>query len=540
MKYCLSLKADGLSMSAHYREGRFFQAISRGDGITGIDITANAKKFLPQSIKHKGNLIIRGEAILQKETYKKFFADKANPRNAASGTLNRIDTINSEYLDFLTFDSTEELEALSDKLASLEKLGFKTVTHKIVETEKEILTFLDQVAQERSTLPYEYDGIVVAVDSREIFDKFGSKDLKPKAAKCIKFETQTAKTVLREVELTIGSLGHIIPTGKVDPVQIGGVTVSSVLLNNFTYCAKLGIGIGDTILMERGGDVIPHCVRVLEKAAGRVAVVPPSSCPSCGGPLVQDGAYTTCRGSECEGRAIRKIETWISKRNIKFLGTELLAELFENHNIKEPQDLYSLTQEKLASCRRGNGVVGTASKQIFAEIEKSKQCPLQELVGSLCVPFLGRRQAEILIDAGIRTLEQFVLLGEKDLQGIPGFPLDGTKAQGIIEGLKKVRGTIKALLDAGVEVIEPKEVKKVEGGPLAGKVVCFTGCRPTAEEQAQFLALGGIVKSGVSKSLSHLVSMKADSASNKADKARELGVELIGYEDFKAWLATGL
>ena len=145
-----------------------------------------------------------------------------------------------------------------------------------------------------------------------------------------------------------------------------------------------------------------------------------------------------------------------------------------------------------------------------------------------------------MIDAGIRTLEQFVLLGEKDLQGIPGFPLDGTKAQGIIEGLKKVRGTIKALLDAGVEVIEPKEVKKVEGGPLAGKVVCFTGCRPTAEEQAQFLALGGIVKSGVSKSLSHLVSMKADSANNKADKARDLGVELIGYEDFKAWLATGL
>lgn len=185
------------------------------------------------------------------------------------------------------------------------------------------------------------------------------------------------------------------------------------------------------------------------------------------------------------------------------------------------------------------GVVGSASKQIMAEIEKSKQCPLNELVGSICVKFLGRRQAEILIDAGISTLERFVLLGEDDLKGIPGFPVDGTKAQGIISGLKAARGTIKALLEAGIQVIEPSPKAKVIGGPLAGRVVCFTGCRPTAEEQALFLSLGGIVKDGVSKGLSHLVLKDTNSGSNKAEKAKSLGMALVNYEEFKTWLTPG-
>lgn len=184
------------------------------------------------------------------------------------------------------------------------------------------------------------------------------------------------------------------------------------------------------------------------------------------------------------------------------------------------------------------GVVGSMSKQIMAEIYKSKKCPLAEFVGSLATKFMGRRQAEIMIEGGIDSLEKFVTLTSPDqLAGIPGFSLEGSKATELIKGLIKARPTMKALLDVGVEVVEPGQEEQVavaaEGATLAGMAVCFTGVRPKSDEELRFRSLGGVIKDGVSKNCTHLVVRDPSTTSNKATKARELGLKIIGYEEFQ-------
>lgn len=547
-----SLKMDGSSIEIIYAMGKFVQAITRGDGVVGEDVTRNVKRFknVPGILTDEFTGSVRGEAVLHLDDFQKFFAGSANPRNAANGTVRRKDGTGSEHLRFYAFDATNgKFNTHTEKLQYLEHNGFD-ITRYVrchegsgYDVPASVLAWFKEIGVNRMSLPFEVDGIVIRLDNEDDFvaaGEHGNHD--PKGAVVLKWEAAKAETVLLGIELTIGHTGAIVPTGKFEPVSIGGVTVSSVLLNNFEYIQGLDLAIGDTVLVERAGDVIPHVVKVVKKATVRTFMVPPVECPFCGSKLEKSGVHVFCRNDDCDGRNLGLVESWIRKRNIKFIGDSILAMLYEKGIVRKAQDLYYLKEGDLVNLPLGNGIVGERAKGIISEIEKSRECPLNEFVGSLGIKFLGRRLAEIMIGKGIDTLEKFQSIDIGSLSKMEGFST--TKATGIVDGLAAVTDTVSELLKAGVTITEAKkEVKKeVVMGKLNGKIYCFTGGINKVDEsgarytRARMWELtrnnGGDIHDDVKPTTTFLVQADPNSQSSKTKKALKFGVKILSEEDF--------
>jgi DNA ligase (NAD+) len=544
--FVLQWKLDGGTIVLTYENGRLLRAVTRGTGIEGEDVTENALKMKNVKKNLPGfSGTLRGECLISKSDFERVFKPLGykNPRNTATG-LTRDQKGGSLQKDIIVkyFDLIQNVAKLETEMENINFINGSLVLE-TVETEEfdnpdTLWAAIKRMEEQRPDYQYEVDGVIVRANSLELQEEMGmSSDLRPRMQRCVKFQAQSAVTQLLGITWSLGHTGAHIPTGNVKPVEIGGVTVSNVLLNNPTYMKELDLEIGDTFLIERAGDVIPHAAKVLDRS-GRTGTVVPTVCIACGGPLVTEGAFLLCKNEECEGKAIRRLKNWVSKRSIKFLGDTLIEELWDNHNIKEPQDLYKLTEEFLATVGRGAGVVGSSSVLIMSEINKSKKCSLPDFLGSLCIKFLGRRQVEIVMESapsvGVKadTLESWLVMKVEDLVKVPGFAADGSKAGAIIEGIKKARPTISGLLSAGVEVKEPVQVETIAGHPFNGKSVCFTGVRMKPSEAERFRAVGAIEKSGVSKGLDFLVAKDTTSSSNKAEKAKALGTEILGWDDF--------
>jgi DNA ligase (NAD+) len=543
--YCGSLKMDGSSIEIIYVMGRFVQAVTRGDGVTGEDVTQNVRKFknIPRMMNDKFTGSVRGEAILHIEDFQKFFTDKANPRNAANGTVRRKDGDRAEHLRFYAFDlaNGRKFGTHKEKLLYLEKNGFDVVSNVERGSDIGVLNWFNLMGENRNSLPFEIDGVVIRLDDETAFDAEGESGGCPKGAVVLKWEAMKAETVLIDVELTIGHTGAIIPTGKFNPVPIGGVTVSSVLLNNFDYIKGLGLEIGDTVLVERAGDVIPHVVRVVSKPKSRKPIIIPTDCPFCGFKLEKIGVHFFCKSEDCDGKNLGLVDSWIRKRNIKFIGDGILEMFYEKGLVRKPQDLYYLKEEGLFNLPLGNGIVGERAKTIISEIEKSKECSLNEFVGSLGVKFLGRRLAEIMVSQGIDTLKKFQTISINELSVMEGFST--IRATGVVEGLAEMKETIQALLDAGVKITETKkEIKKeVTVGKLNGSF-CFTGgiskidengVRFTRKRMWELVEQnGGVVHESVKPNTNFLVQVDPSSSSSKTQKAIKNGVKIMGEDEF--------
>lgn len=553
-------KLDGSSLELIYEKGKLVQAITRGDGVEGEDITQNARKFknVPNKLGISWSGSVRGEALLMLKDFNKYFEGQANPRNAANGTVRRSDGTGAEHISFIAFDMIDDNPAVShfthdNRLSSLDATGFTTVVRQVYSSTDEVMQAHEKEASARPDMPYEIDGLVIRVNEEKKFQAMGEKDSRPKGAVAFKFKAMQTTTKLLGIKLSIGHTGAIVPTADLSPVELGGVTVTSALLNNFGHIEKLGIAVNDQITVIRAGDVIPKVAGVSQEAKDRKKIVPPESCIICKTTLDKvpiksqkknevPGYHLICPNEECEGRSFRLLKSWVTKRNILHIGDTLLQKLYDEYNVREPADIYLLKEEELAQVPRGAGVVGGNASRIMEQIEKSKECPLDEFVGSLGIKFLGRREAEIMIDQGVDTLKKFLLLPPQKLAELQGF--GPTKAETIVRGLKKSAKRMKNLLDNGVKVINPPKKEKKEettepnpNEPLAGYAVCFTGVRPSLEENNKFVDLGGMVKSGVSKNTTHLVVRYENTTSSKARKARELGVKIVSYEEFQGWLS---
>ncbi len=268
----------------------------------------------------------------------------------------------------------------------------------------------------------------------------------------------------------------------------------------------------------------------------------PTTCPECSSTLVKDGAHIFCKNEMCVGQQFRRLKTWVNKRNLKFLGDTLLTELYENHGIKEPWQLYILSEDDLAKCKRGNGVVGSSAILIKSEIDKSREATLPEFLGSLAIPMIGRRQVEIMQQTcGFTTLSDFLNATVEQLEAVEGFSIGGSKASTIVNGLNDSRALIESMLEY-VKIIDDKPIKSVEisNSKLAGLTFCFTGALPSGmkrnDAEAMVTAAGGVARDSVFKGLSYLVIADPNSTSSKAEKARKLGVKLISEEQFKEML----
>src|SRR5579884_91761 len=543
-EYVAELKLDGLSMAAHYRNHRLVQALTRGDGRVGEDVTANARTIRSLPLRSKPEAIpdaafeVRGEVIMQRRSFEALNEERenaglprfANPRNAAAGALRALDPsiTAARQLDyfayFLFHDGRPLLNSQWETLETLSRAGFKVNRYRRkCHGLNDLLAFIGEWEDKRDTLPYEIDGVVVKVDSVEQQEKLGWTSKAPRWAIAFKYPARQSSTVLENIEVQVGRTGALTPVAHLKPVDIGGATVSRATLHNQDEIERLGVAIGDTVLVERSGDVIPKIVRVLEHGAHRRHFHMPATCPVCGGHVVrQEGeAAVRCVNTNCPARLRESLLHFASRHvmDIDGMGDALVDQLLAAGLVRSVADLYLLTEEQLLQLDRMGKKSAT---KIIQNIEGSKKQPLARVLNGLGIPFVGERTAQILAAhfgslnaiaaASAETLQEVNEVGPKVAQAIRQF-FDEPRNRELIERLRA----------AGLRFTGPREKKKT--GPLTGLTFVLTGTLPSLkrEEAKQLIEEGGgKVAGSVSKSTSFVIA--GEDAGSKLAKARELGV----------------
>lgn len=572
-----SLKVDGGSICASYEAGRLVRVVTRGNGTVGEDITANAVNFqnLPTVLAKPVSVEVRGEAVLyvadfkamcEKDHGKPFDqipeADYSNPRNIGNGIFGRHDGQDSDKIRFLAFNfySAEPTLAFTSeiqKLHLLKDLGFIPVPHKHCADVTEVHAFYNLTANQRASLPFEIDGVVVVVNDvaqQKPFITDLNSQMRPKFARAIKFPHKANTTTLESLEITVGHTRAIIPTANLKTVRIGGVNVDSALLNNFSEIKRLNIAIGDEVEVVLAGDIIPKVIRKVKDGINRVPIVEPTNCPACNAPTTRtlrgkEGAVTYCSNPNCSAAVFAKLHAWIgsSKKGVGILdiGDTMIQALWDKGLLNDPSDLYKLTADAISEIKLGVGRIGKSrAAKVVANIQAKKVLPLHIFLGSLGIELLGRRRVQILKAAAggkLDTLDQWL-----DTSTFSKLEIDGlgdTIRSAIIAGMELNRDLIAKLLANGVTVADdapppPPPINEATGETnvswaFAGRSFCWTGTRELVDE---VVAAGGVSKSGISRGLDFLVQKDALSQSVKTQKAEALGTKIISIDYLRRML----
>jgi len=549
--YVAELKLDGLSMAVHYENGVLRQAVTRGDGIEGEDVTENARTIRTVPLRTLAapwpRFEVRGEVIMTKAAFERLNREReeqglplyANPRNSAAGSLRVLDPsiTASRQLEFhayfLLVDGRYAMPSHWQSLGKLVELGFRVdPQRRLCRDVEELLAFCREWEEKRDSLPFEIDGVVAKVDSVEQQARLGWTAKAPRWAIAFKFTPRQAETVLENIDVQVGRTGILTPVARLRPVVVSGVTVTNATLHNEDYIRELGLMIGDRVVVERSGDVIPKVVRVVAPGAHRRPFVMPSKCPVCGGPVfrAEGEAAVRCLNTNCPARLKESILHYCSRgvMDIDGMGDAIVTQLMAARKLASIADLYELTVEDLAplelegeKARRRLGEKVAA--RIVQNIEASKKKPLSRLIAGLGIPFVGERTAQFLA-ASFPSLDALMKADEERLQQVEEV---GPKVSASIRRYfaePHNRELIERLRKAGLNFTST-ETRRAEGGPLAGMTFVLTGTLPTLtrEEATRLIeAAGGKVTGSVSRKTSVVVA-GADPGS-KLDKARELGI----------------
>ncbi len=543
VEYVTELKLDGLSLAVHYTDGRMSRAITRGDGAVGEDVTENARtiRSIPLRLDPPLSCEARGEVILTRAEFERANRDRleqnlppfANPRNAAAGSLRVLDpSITAQRrLDFyayLLLSGGVPAEPLHwQALDRLAALGFKVnPNRRVCRGLAEVLEFIREWEPKREQLPYEIDGVVVKVNDVALQQRLGWTAKAPRWAIAYKYAAEQAVTTVRDIQVQVGRTGALTPVAVLDPVPVGGVTVSRATLHNEDEIARLDLHIGDRVVIERSGDVIPKVVRVESPGTERRAFQMPAACPVCGAPVVrQEGEVARrCVNTDCPARLKESIRHFAARRvmNIDGLGDVLVNQLVDRGLVRSVADLYKLTLDDLLPLER---MGETLAKKILRNIDRSRSASLDRVIHGLGIPMVGERTAQILarrfgsIDrlaaASLDELQQAEEVGPRVAEAIRNFFAE-----------RRNRKLVERLRAAGLRL--EQETAAPAGGPLAGMTFVLTGTLPSmSREEAtrRIEAAGGKVTSSVSRKTRYVVA-GAD-AGSKLDKARELGVEVL-------------
>lgn len=534
-------KYDGSSIELVYKNGKFVQAITRGDGFEGEDVTHTIKNAagFPREVKGMGDFFVRCEAILPIETWKKHFEGEKNPRNSSNGTVRRTDAKGSEHLVCLAFNVLSKSRSWPTRQAKIDWLqtnNFMTAMTRVVPADQ-VQAVVDEFLAKRPTFPFEIDGMVVHLNDEALYEKLGENDNRPYAARAWKFPPMGGHTVIETVSWDVGTRGTITPVAVVKPIEVGGVTITNITLHNMDEIARKDIHIGDEVEVVRAGDVIPYIVRVVKPASSR-GKIDCAACPGCKGRVVRDGPFLRCADPRnCAGTQAKRIKGWISKRDIKYLGDSNLGKLLSSGVVKRVPDLYFLTMQSMM----GSGIGEGMARKILEEIKKSMEVDFHDLVGSLSIDLLGRREAKNIVECGIVSLDQWERLSPQDLMQHEGYKdVNSTR---IVTGLREAWPLVKEL--AGILNVRYGTVKKAAtagggSGKLAGKsfVICLTGkmSRSRSEIAADIEAAGHIVADDVSKDITHLCQADPSSQSSKSKKAAKLGIPVISEDQLMRML----
>jgi DNA ligase (NAD+) len=543
-RYVAELKLDGLSMAVHYRDGVLHQAITRGDGLQGEDVTENARtiRSLPLRIPTDlPRLEVRGEVILNRRAFEHLNLERdrmgqprfANPRNAAAGSIRVLEPgiTASRRLDyyayFLLVDGAPYYDSHWESLDTLDKLGFKVnPNRKRCENADELLEYFRYWEKGRDDLPYETDGLVAKIDSVRQQRELGWTAKAPRWAIAVKYPAQQQETVVEDIVVNVGRTGTLTPTAVLQPVLVGGVTVSRATLHNEDEIERLGVQIGDSVIIERSGDVIPKVVRVTRRPSNRRPFHMPVECPVCDGKVVrQEGEVASrCLNTNCPARLKESILHFASRgvMDIDGMGEALVDQLVDRGLVKSVADLYELRLEQLVELER---MGKKSAEKLLGNIDRSRAKPLPRVLTALGIPFVGERTAAILAET-FGSLDRIAAADEETLQQAEEV---GPKVAGSIRQFFRERHNaelVERLRKAGLRF--EHEIKEKERGPLAGLTFVLTGTLPSLtreEARAKIEAAGGKVTGSVSKKTNYVVA--GEEAGSKLDKARELGVEVI-------------
>nr|WP_166640162.1 NAD-dependent DNA ligase LigA [Amycolatopsis sp. SID8362] len=544
-------KLDGLSLAVVYENGRLARAVTRGDGTTGDDVTVLVRALtdgIPDRVDAPGRVEVRGEAVMLRSTFAAYntaHPDKPliNPRNAAAGTLRAKDpaTVAERRLRFFAFDlHTDPDSAATDLERALVALGFTAADMRHCADAEAAQAAITTIEQQRNELDYDLDGAVLRLADRDAYAAAGTRSSSPRGALAFKFAAEEKTTVLADVVWDVGKTGKIAPVAWLEPVFVGGTTVTRATLANQEVIRARGIKIGDTVLVRRAGDVIPFVAGVLDaskRTGAEREIVPPDACPSCGQPLTEQGNSRElfCTNVSCPAQTVRRLIHWASRAaaDIDAIGGVWIERLAEAGILEHPSDFYGLTKERLLEFDRVGEVSAT---RMIESIDASRAVGLRRALIGLAIPMASEGTAARLCRAGFGSLEDVADAGEEGLVAVEDI---GPKvAASLIEHLTRLRPELERLRKAGVSLdVREEDLPPVvaAGAPLAGKTVVVTGAisdprsgekvpRPTFQRHCE--KAGATTASSVSASTDFLIT-GADVGASKLTKAEKLGVEVV-------------
>ncbi|GAC1514989.1 MAG: NAD-dependent DNA ligase LigA [Terriglobales bacterium] len=562
IQYVCELKLDGMSLALHYEDGKLVRGITRGDGNIGEDVTLNVRtvRSIPLSIskaklKKAGlplDFEVRGEMLIPTASFQKMNDEReqrglslfANPRNATAGTVRQIDpSITAERrLDYFGYSLLRQGRTFFDRhwqsLDALEAAGFKVnIRRTLAKNFDEMWAFIQEWQEKRESLPYEIDGIVIKVDRAAVQQELGFTGKAPRWAIAYKYASRSGITQVEDILVQVGRTGKLTPVAALTPVHIGGTTVSRATLHNMDEIERLGVHIGDWVEVERGGDVIPKVTRVLDDKdhpRGRKKFHMPEKCPICGTHVVRPEGEVDhrCVNANCPAKLREAILHFASRgvMNIDGMGEALVNQLTDRGLVKNVADIYQLTKADLLGLER----MGDKSAQnVLNQIEASKKLPPERVIFGLGIRFVGERTAQFLAE-NFGSLDALMSATVEELQQVN--EVGPRIAQSISEFFQESRNRalIQRLQESGLKL---SGVKKERGTKLAGKTFVLTGTLATysRDEAAKMIEdAGGRVSGSVSKKTDYVVA-GAD-AGSKLDKAKQLGVKVIGEEEMVAMI----
>ena len=551
--YVAEPKLDGLAVELVYERGQFVVGSTRGDGVNGENITQNLRtiKTIPlQLIRREvpipGRLEVRGEVIIQLKKFKELNRKReemgeplfANPRNAAAGSVRQLDSkITAErpleiYCYGLGEVTGRTFKTHSEILQTFPKWGLRTNPYiQRCKNIDEVLEYYHKMNEKRESLPYEIDGIVIKVDRLDLQTRLGEIARSPRWALAFKFQPKQETTRILDIIVQVGRTGAITPVAVMEPVKVGGVEVSRATLHNQDEIDKKDVRVGDTVVIQRAGDVIPEVVQVItsKRKGTEKKFRMPSKCPVCGAEVIKEEAIHRCIGLDCPAQLKGRIKHFASKRamDIDGLGVKLIDQLVDKGLIKDVADIYYINKQKLIELER---MADKSAQNIIDAIEKSKTKPLLKFLYALGIRHVGETTAEDLA-CHFPRLDDFFRLSEEDLMEVGGIGPEVAASVHQFFRDKKNRESIELLKKAGVKVIEPKVKEK---GKLVGKTFLFTGALKTfGRDEARNLveSSGGMTTSSISKKVDYVV--VGEDPGSKFDKAKELGIKTLTEEEFK-------
>ncbi len=544
-EYVCELKIDGLAMALTYEKGKLTIGASRGDGMVGEDWTPNIRtiRSIPQKLRreHIPNKVeVRGEIYMSTKSFEKLNEEMsdnrlfANPRNAAAGSLRQKDPriTASRHLDFFGYQigymQGEEVTSQWQALQLIREWGFPVNSYiQLAKTLDEVLEYCKKWEQERFNLPYEIDGVVIKINALAQQQELGIVARDPRWAIAFKYPPTQVATKLLDIRVNIGRTGSVNPWALLEPVNIRGVVVSRAALHNEGDIQRKDLRIGDWVLVQRAGEVIPQVVKpVVERRTGKEEVYHlPERCPLCNTPIqrIPDQAMAYCPNPECPARNLESIIHFVSRgaMDIDTIGEKMCEQLVEAGYIKNVADFYSLTREQLLALE---GVKAKSADNMLKAIEAGKNRPFWRLLFGLNIRYMGEKTAQIIASA-FENMDKLLAASEEEIVAVPGIgPKIGQSVYSWLQD-EKNRALIERLRQAGVNMQAEKQAEKT--GPLAGQTFLLTGrlssmTRPAAEEA--IMRLGGTIASGVSRSLNHLI--VGEDAGSKLAKAQKAGVPI--------------